>query len=81
LREGVSGKEFITAFSVGQEVMIRIGMAFRGVSKGWSHGRELGHFIFGATASVGKLLGLSLWIESRGIGECGGYSPWIDAAP
>jgi 2-methylcitrate dehydratase PrpD len=60
LREEVSGKEFITAFSVGQEVMIRIGIAFRGVSKGWSHGRELGHFVFGATASVGKLLGLSL---------------------
>jgi len=59
LKEKVTGKEFLTAFAVGQELLIRIGMAFRANSRGAPLGREQGHFIFGATAAVGKLLDLS----------------------
>jgi len=59
LKEKVTGKEFLLAFTVGQEVLIRIGMAFLVNSRGASLGREQGHFIFGAAASVAKLLGLS----------------------
>lgn len=60
LKEKVTGKEFITAFVVGHEVMIRIGNAVRGVSEGRFLGRGHGHSIFGCVASVAKLLGLTL---------------------
>ncbi len=60
LKDKVSGKKFITAFVVGQEVLIRIGVASRQGSGGHSIGRGSGHRIFGAVAAVGKLLGLSL---------------------
>ena len=59
LRSKISGKEFINAFVVGQEVLLRIGKAFR-VYEGILRGRGAGHAIFGAVASVGKLLGLDL---------------------
>ncbi len=60
LKSRATGKEFITAFVVGQEVLIRIGMAFKAVSGALLHGRMGGHYIFGAAAAAGKLLGLSL---------------------
>jgi len=60
LKDKVNGKEFLTAFVVGQEVLIRIGMAFKGISKGLAVGRSYGHPIFGCVAAIGKLLGLSL---------------------
>lgn len=60
LRDKVTGKEFITAFVVGQEVLVRIGIAFKGISKGLPMGRSSGHYIFGCVAAAGKLLGLSL---------------------
>jgi len=60
LKDKVSGKELITAYMVGQEVLIRIGMAYKGVSRGVPMGRGTGHSIFGAVAAAGKLLGLSL---------------------
>lgn len=59
LEDKVTGKEFITAYVVGQEVLIRIGLAFN-TPKAYSMGRASGHFIFGAVAAVGKLLNLSL---------------------
>jgi len=59
LRNRVSGKEFITAFVVGQEMLVRIGAAFRFISQGVPRGRGAGHAIFGAVAAVGKLLGLN----------------------
>lgn len=59
LKDKVTGKEFITAFVLGQEVLIRIGMAWR-VSTSFALGRGEGHAMFGATAAVGKLLGLRL---------------------
>jgi len=59
LKDRVTGKEFITAFVVGQEVLVRIGKAFN-VTKGIATGRGEGHFIFACVAAAGKLLGLSL---------------------
>lgn len=59
LKDKVTGREFLTAFTVGQEVLLRIGIAFRANSRGAPLGRENGHFIFGVVAAVGKLLGLS----------------------
>ncbi|MFC2019238.1 MmgE/PrpD family protein [Chloroflexota bacterium] len=60
LKDKVNGKEFVTAFAVGQEVLIRIGTAFKTRSDAFSFNRHSGHFIFGCVAAVGKLLGLSL---------------------
>jgi len=60
LKEKVTGKEFITAYVVGQEVLIRIGMAFRALSGAIIAQRGHGHCMFGAVAATGKLLGLSL---------------------
>lgn len=59
LKDKVTGKEFITAVVVGQEVLIRVGIAFKVVSKAIPSGRHTGHYIFGPVASVGKLIGLS----------------------
>ncbi|MFC2019727.1 MmgE/PrpD family protein [Chloroflexota bacterium] len=60
LKEKVSGKEFLTAFVVGQELLIRIGIAYKALSKAVPLGRYGGHFIFGCVAAAGKLLDLSL---------------------
>ena len=60
LKDKVTGKEFITAFVVGEEILLRIGIAFRTLSKASVMGRYAGHFIFGCVGAVGKLLGLSL---------------------
>lgn len=59
LKERVTGKEFITAFILGKEVLVRIGMAWR-ITVSFPLGRGEGHAIFGAVAAVGKLLALSL---------------------
>jgi 2-methylcitrate dehydratase PrpD len=59
LRREVDGREFLAAFVLGQEVLIRIGIAFRAVSSGLFARRGYGHTIFGCVAAVGKLLGLS----------------------
>lgn len=60
LKEKVSGREFITAFAVGQEVMIRIGSGFNLAEAIAVRNNEGGHFIFGPTVAIAKLLGLSL---------------------
>jgi len=60
LRDRVSGKEFLTAFVVAQEMFIRIGIAGQTLKYGVSRGRASGHGIFGAVAAAGKLLYLSL---------------------
>lgn len=59
LRPRVTGEEFLTALVVGQEVLIRIGAAYRVINAGISHGDCGGHYVFGAVAAVGKLIGLS----------------------
>jgi 2-methylcitrate dehydratase PrpD len=71
LKNHVSGKEFITSFVVGQEVLVRIGIAYKLVSKGIPSGYHGGHYIFGSIASVGKLIGLGLdeLLNAQGIGR------------
>ena len=58
LCERISGKEFLTALAVGQEVLIRIGLAYD-IEQAAIHGDAGGHFTFGAVAAVGKLMGLT----------------------
>jgi len=72
LKKKVSGKEFITAFVIGQEVLLRIGVAFKSVSQALPSGRGGGHYIFGAVAAAGKLLGLNCdeLANAEGIARC-----------
>ncbi len=72
LKDKVNGKAFITAFVVGQEVLLRIGIAYKAISQGGPYGRGSGHSIFGAAASVGKLIGLNLeeLENAEGIARC-----------
>ncbi|MFC1939726.1 MmgE/PrpD family protein [Chloroflexota bacterium] len=53
LASKATGKEFITAYVLGQEVLIRVALAYRAAGRG-----GLGYPIFGVVAAVGKLLGL-----------------------
>ncbi|WP_197061961.1 MmgE/PrpD family protein [Sinomonas humi] len=55
----VSGKDFLTAMVVGQEVLIRIGSAYQVISKAIVNNDCGGHYIFGAVAAVGRLLRLT----------------------
>jgi 2-methylcitrate dehydratase PrpD len=80
LKDGVSGKEFITAFVVGSEILIRIGVAFRVVSNAIPMGQIGGHYIFGCIASVGKLLGLGLEELENAIGIGRGMTQPHDVA-
>ncbi|MFT3721087.1 MmgE/PrpD family protein [Pseudorhodoferax sp.] len=59
LKPRVSGQEFLAAMVVGQETIIRIGMAYRLISQAVKAGDCGGHYIFGAVAAVGRLMGLS----------------------
>ncbi|WP_197021730.1 MmgE/PrpD family protein [Brevibacterium sp. VCM10] len=59
LREKVSGQEFLAALIVGQEVLIRIGSAYRLISNAIPRGDCGGHYIFGAVAAIGRLLGFT----------------------
>jgi 2-methylcitrate dehydratase PrpD len=58
LKDRVTGKDFITAFTVSKEVFIRIGSAWR-IDISFPMGRGEGHATFAAVAAVGKLLGLT----------------------
>ena len=60
LRDRVSGKDFITAFVVGSEILVRVGIAFKVVSNAIPMGQIGGHYIFGCIGAIGKLLGLTL---------------------
>lgn len=59
LRPRVTGKAFLAALAVGQEVLIRIGSAYKVISRAVKANDCGGHYIFGAVAAVGKLLGLT----------------------
>jgi 2-methylcitrate dehydratase PrpD len=59
LKGSVTGKEFIAAFVVGEEIMIRIGEEVD-ITKCIMKLTDPGHYIFGAVAAVGKLLKLNL---------------------
>ena len=58
LKGKVSGRDFLTAYVLGQEVLIRIGIAFHALSGAIIAHRGHGQCIFGAVASTAKLLGL-----------------------
>ena len=60
LRNRINSKEFLNAFVVDQEVLIRINSAWKTISQAIPHGRSQGGSIFGAVAAVGKLLGMGL---------------------
>jgi 2-methylcitrate dehydratase PrpD len=59
LKARVTGKELITAFVVGSEVLVRIGVALKTLTRAFPSGRYPGHFIFGCVGAVAKLLELS----------------------
>lgn len=59
LKEKTSGREFLTAFIVAQELMIRTGLGCSFKSTEQPGGSAGGHYIFGAVAAAGKLLGFS----------------------
>jgi 2-methylcitrate dehydratase PrpD len=59
LRNKVSGEEFLTAMVVGQETLVRVGIAYKLISEAVQKGDSGGHYIFGAVAAAGKLLGLN----------------------
>ena len=60
LKEKISGKDFITSFVVGSEVLLRIGIAYKVVTGAIPRGQIGGHYIFGCIAAVSKLLGSGL---------------------
>ncbi|MFF2319281.1 MmgE/PrpD family protein [Arthrobacter sp. NPDC058097] len=55
----VSGKDFLAALVVGQETLVRIGSAYKVISRAIAHNDCGGHYIFGAVAAVGRLLRLT----------------------
>ncbi|MEI2774883.1 MAG: MmgE/PrpD family protein [Tetrasphaera sp.] len=55
----VTGQQFLTAFVIGQETLVRIGAAYGVISSAIPAGDCGGHYILGAVAAVGSLLGLS----------------------
>ncbi|KAJ5769082.1 hypothetical protein N7520_003641 [Penicillium odoratum] len=59
LRPQITGRDFLTALVVGQEVLVRIGTAYKVISSAIKANDCGGHYIFGAVAAVGKLLRLS----------------------
>ncbi|MFY2834626.1 MmgE/PrpD family protein [Achromobacter xylosoxidans] len=59
LRGPVSGQEFLAAMVVGQEILVRLGTAYKVINRAIKHHECGGHYIFGAVAAVGRLLGLT----------------------
>ncbi|MBC3191812.1 MmgE/PrpD family protein [Pseudonocardia sp. C8] len=59
LRPAVTGREFLTALVVGQEILVRAGSAYKVISRAVKDNDCGGHYIFGAVAAVGKLLGFT----------------------
>jgi 2-methylcitrate dehydratase PrpD len=47
------------AMAVGQEILVRLGTAYKVINRAINHHECGGHYIFGAVAAVGKLLGLT----------------------
>lgn len=57
--EPVTGEELLVATVVGQEVLIRLGSAYKVISTAIKYGDCGGHYVFGAVAAVGRLLQLT----------------------
>jgi 2-methylcitrate dehydratase PrpD len=79
LKDKVDGKEFITSFAVGKEVLVRIGIAFRALSGAAPIGVGDGHFIFGSVAATGKLLNLNLEEMKHAMAIVRGMTQPLDA--
>jgi 2-methylcitrate dehydratase PrpD len=79
LKDKVAGKEFITSFAVGSEVLVRIGTAIKALTKGAPVGGGDGHYIFGCVAAVGKLLDLSLEELEHAMGIARAMTQPLDA--
>jgi 2-methylcitrate dehydratase PrpD len=60
LKDRVSGKELITAFVLGEEVLVRVGAGTQAFKQPGGLVDQLGFYIFGCTAAVAKLLELDL---------------------
>ena len=59
LRQNVTGKELLAALAIGQEILVRLGSAYKVISRAGKANDCGGHYIFGAVAAVGKLLRLT----------------------
>jgi 2-methylcitrate dehydratase PrpD len=79
LRGQITGKEFITSFAVGKEVLVRIGVAFRALSGAAPVGIGDGHFIFGSVMAAGKLLDLNLEELKQAMGVVRAMTQPLDA--
>ncbi|MDZ3992245.1 MmgE/PrpD family protein [Pseudomonas sp. Teo4] len=55
----VSGREFLVAMAIGQEILVRIGSAYKVINRAITAQDCGGHYIFGAVAAVGRLIGLT----------------------
>jgi 2-methylcitrate dehydratase PrpD len=76
-RERVDGKEFLTAFAVSTEVLVRIGAAANNTNAAKTLGLpsnfdQGGWFIFGAVAAAARILGLSVeqTVNAFGMARC-----------
>jgi 2-methylcitrate dehydratase PrpD len=76
-RESVDGKEFLTAFAVSTEVLVRIGAAAKNTAAGKilglpSNFDQGGWFIFGAVAAAARVLGLTVeqTVNAFGMARC-----------
>ena len=77
IKPRVDGREFITAFAVSTEVLVRIGAAANNTASGRVLGLpgnfdQGGWFIFGAVAAAARLLGLSVaqTVNAFGMARC-----------
>jgi 2-methylcitrate dehydratase PrpD len=59
LKRNVSGKAFLVAMAVGQEILVRLDSAYKLISNAVRAHDCGGHYIFGAVAAVAKVLDLS----------------------
>lgn len=71
-RQAASGRELLTAYILGAELLIRLGRATEGVSKGWSATSVYGGFAAAITSA--RLLGLDSTGMCNALGLCLGQA-------
>lgn len=67
----VSGKDFLLALAVGHEIGVRVMRGFSKRRAGWNHTALVS--TFGAAATAGKLMGLSVEQMTWALGSAGSY--------
>src|ERR1043166_4325167 len=74
-QQGASGLDFLTAFALGAEMVLRIGFAVtvRGIAARGFHSTSV-YGPFGAVAAAGKLMHLNAQALTHGIGIAGSHS-------